>query len=708
MKKLLIIVILFIATTIKGQTNNPTIWDSSLQNTNAWTNSSAKNVAIRNLIKGDFINDVTIRIAIVLKGRDDRAYTINSLTFAQREDNTLNILGNLIPVTFNGGDNSVTVEANTTITSDSLDVTLIPGGKDFFLTFAVPNNKVAEQKGKSSADDTSWSSNNLNDANVKDWSNISTTKSRHLKSISAIVSLNRGSNHPCAFIIKKHNESKTIDGRKLPYSNIRPGDNICLESGTRESLKIRNLHGTSEEPLTFINHNGLVEISTTGSQALTFQYCQYFRLTGTGDNNYQYGIKISKSSDKGIRQERKSNNSEIDHIEFANIGTFGSDSKGIGYAPNVKSTCPDGYNAGYDYNNDGEIDEKDIVSPENFAMENILFHDNYLHNIAHEGLYLGVSYYHETSELKCKKGKKYDVYNPEVKHVEVYNNIIENTGWEPIQVASATKGGCSIHHNTVKNGSLEEHTSGQSAGIKVKDEWGQSGIVFYDSLPINRANADKLYIFNNTIIKPRKYGINLNKIAKMNDSIRINNNIIVNPQKSKYINFGSGYNINTTHHNLETVDISNVGFEDPNNDNFKLLSTSSAIDAGVELSDFGIIIDIEDNTRVNQGSNYDIGAYEFLYNTMSTGQNKDILNVNKNSTQLSVSFYPNPAKNQIKIKLNNSNNLKSVKIYNNKGSLAFKSNKNMINVSKLPNGIYFIQIITSKGKAVKKIIINKN
>lgn len=735
MKNYLIIVLFFIACNIQSQT----VWNSSLQNTNSWGNSGNKNVAIRNLIKSDYIQNTTIKIAFVLKGRDDRPYTINNISFAQRKENSLDIIGNLIPVTFNDGQTSVTVNENTTVTSDPISITLIPGGKDFFFTFSVPDNKIAEQKGNSSAEYTSWISTDTNDATEKNWNDLTLTNSRHVSVIHQIISLERGNNHSCNFIIKRNTEPKTIDARKLPYSNIQAGDTICFAPGIRESLKIRNFHGTSNKPIIFINQNGLVDISTEGSEALTFQYCQYFRLTGTGDMNHKYGIKISKSNDKGIRQERKSNNSEIDHIEFRNIGTFGSNSKGIGYAPNVKSTCPDGYNAGYDYNNDGKEDELDIVSPEKFAMENILFHDNYMNNIAHEGIYLGVSFYHELEELKCKNGKKYQVYDPEVKHVEVYNNIIESTGWEPIQVASATSDGCFIHHNTVKNGSLEEHTSGQSAGIKIKpgskcdvynnlivddrgpgiyfykssgkvynnvivrpgikaqDEWGQSGIVFFDSLPPNRSNIEKIYAFNNTIIQPRQYGIKFNRTAKLKDSIRIYNNLIVNPKKSKFIDFGSGYTINSTHHNIKANTIEEVSFINPEADNYELNSSSPAINSGINLSSYDITFDFKNNSRINQGTSFDIGAYEFLENTMSTENNFGFV---------VVKIYPNPTKNKITIKLKEGNALQLVKIYNNYGVMIMKSKESTVNISTLPSGIYFLQVITSQGKGVKKIIIN--
>src|SRR5690606_36032180 len=62
--------------------------------------------------------------------------------------------------------------------------------------------------------------------------------------------------------------------------------------------------------------------------------------------------------------------------------------------------------------------------------------------------------------------------------------------------------------------------------------------------------------------------------------------------------------------NLETTNINAVMFEDPANDNYKLKAGSPAIDAGIDVSGFGISFDYELKPRP-ANSKFDQGAYEF-------------------------------------------------------------------------------------------------
>jgi hypothetical protein len=69
-------------------------------------------------------------------------------------------------------------------------------------------------------------------------------------------------------------------------------------------------------------------------------------------------------------------------------------------------------------------------------------------------------------------------------------------------------------------------------------------------------------------------------------------------------------------------------------------------------------------------------------------------------------IYPNPANNVVNIM---GADIKNVKIYNSMGqSILNQHNTNVINVSKLQNGIYLLFIEVSQGNIIqKKIIIQK-
>ena len=111
----------------------------------------------------------------------------------------------------------------------------------------------------------------------------------------------------------------------------------------------------------------------------------------------------------------------------------------------------------------------------------------------------------------------------------------------------------------------------------------------------------------------------------------------------------------------------------------------------------------------SDGSIVAIGAY----GNDGNGSNSGHVRVYDLSTLLSIeslelvhfNIYPNPAKNQIKIQLNNTTELINVTIYNNLGQQVLASNETVINTSKLSSGIYIVEIETNKGKASKKLII---
>ncbi|WP_163409435.1 T9SS type A sorting domain-containing protein [Flavobacterium ajazii] len=70
------------------------------------------------------------------------------------------------------------------------------------------------------------------------------------------------------------------------------------------------------------------------------------------------------------------------------------------------------------------------------------------------------------------------------------------------------------------------------------------------------------------------------------------------------------------------------------------------------------------------------------------------------------SVHPNPVSDLVTITLNEGLILKKVNIYNTLGQLLKTENKNSINVNSLSKGIYFLEIITDKGKASRKILVN--
>ncbi len=120
---------------------------------------------------------------------------------------------------------------------------------------------------------------------------------------------------------------------------------------------------------------------------------------------------------------------------------------------------------------------------------------------------------------------------------------------------------------------------------------------------------------------------------------------------------------------------------------FHLVANALAIDNGTSLVNTDITSDYDFNARPN-GTNYDIGAYEFL----------QVNGVNNLNRRYKYIIYPNPLKEEIFIKTNFT--ISSVEIYSLQGALIYTSNEvinNRIANLNLQNGIYMMILKTKNG-----------
>jgi hypothetical protein len=85
--------------------------------------------------------------------------------------------------------------------------------------------------------------------------------------------------------------------------------------------------------------------------------------------------------------------------------------------------------------------------------------------------------------------------------------------------------------------------------------------------------------------------------------------------------------------------------------------------------------------------------------------NSALLSVKNNDLEKLVSIYPNPVKNTFNINISNVN-FETITIYNFLGKEVFKSTNTQIDFLSFSRGVYVLQIKTSKGIILKKIIKN--
>lgn len=317
-----------------------------------------------------------------------------------------------------------------------------------------------------------------------------------------------------------------IDATDLAYKNIKPGDTILFAAGNRDYLLIKNFRGEPGKPIVMMNTGGEIIIDTDHYYGISIQNCRYFKLTGTGDPNQTYGIKVKRvANGGGLSIGDLSSDFEIDHISIENCLIAGIYAK----------TDPDCSLASI----------RDA-----FTQYNTNIHDNYIAYAGDEGMYVGSSKYFGQT-VNCD-GKDVILLPSLLDGVRIYNNIVKYSGKDGIQVSSASKN-CQVYNNTVLYDSQSEIES-QMSGILIGG--GSKCDCYNNFISQGKGNGIESHglggyrIFNNIIVdvgrsfKPTdptqmKHGIFVTDVSVQKDSaFYIQHNDIINP-KSEGIRFSS-------------------------------------------------------------------------------------------------------------------------------------------------------------------------
>jgi len=169
------------------------------------------------------------------------------------------------------------------------------------------------------------------------------------------------------------------------------------------------------------------------------------------------------------------------------------------------------------------------------------------------------------------------------------------------------------------------------------------------------------------------------------------NNSRINISTSNCL-FEDSTSLSNTITKLNTIQ-GNAKFEDVVNDNFRLAAGSPAIDKG---STNGLNLPSQDligNQRVF-GNKIDLGCYEF-------GGASAHIQKAKHET---LSLYPNPAKNQINLKLDTTL-INSILVLDLSGKVVLQINQvKAINIGALTPGMYVVQAVSTKGTTTGKFI----
>jgi len=223
----------------------------------------------------------------------------------------------------------------------------------------------------------------------------------------------------------------------------------------------------------------------------------HFRVTGAGAVGVERGIVLSAPNAPQALLLLRVKHAEIDHIEV-DASNFAAIMCKVDPS---SSDCKAG-----DRRYDG------------FVMEGISIHHNHLHDVVGEGIYLGNSFYRGDSTHYCGNNANCNFapcggvqYPHEVRDIHVYENLIEATGWDGIQIGSAVTG-CLVEQNVVRDWGTQEQSS-QNHGIQVGD--GSSctvrrNLLVSGGVGMQIAGIGGSLVHDNVIVGHKGFGIYVN------------------------------------------------------------------------------------------------------------------------------------------------------------------------------------------------------
>lgn len=408
----------------------------------------------------------------------------------------------------------------------------------------------------------------------------------------------------------------------------RPGDVLTIPAGTRGPLIIRDCDGTASNPIIVRNDpdgGGPAIIRRSGGSGGFILSCiNCIGVTIDGGSKWRgapsgqtYGIQVTVSSGSPSAFVRLSGFTRS--LTVRNIEVDGAGAKsGSGIRLN-------------------DLDVKRSRYP-GMWREDILIEDNFVHDIANEGMYIGPNYSDGALPLR---------------NIEIRRNRLEDIGWEAINTKSMWEGNNSIHHNkVVRAGKNSSNTSkaaqytginAVSSTVKIYNNWvettGMHGIQVYSSSGPRASEGRGPFnaeIWNNVIVDAGALwksfmldssGINVGASAGLEKpNPRIYSNTIVNPRRaaiSVLSNVGPGYvrdNISAGAGqnpvikapkqvqlvNNQVGSVASLQFVDPSRKDFRLKTGSPARNQGTSSfpdDDF-------DNVQRPKEGSADQGAFE--------------------------------------------------------------------------------------------------
>ncbi len=358
-----------------------------------------------------------------------------------------------------------------------------------------------------------------------------------------------------------------LNGQSAPYNTIPAGGTLCVQAGDYQGIRFTNFKGADGEPITIKNCGGMVTVH----DGLLILGSQYVKLSGNGHDGTKYGFTVLESNGTGVELKELTSDVEVEYVEIGNVGFAGIMAK-----------------------TDPQCDQPETWR-ENFTFRNLLVHDNYIHNTHGEGIYIGYTSGNKTCTGSTSPGELVAHY---FSNVQIYNNIIEDTGWDGFQLNLAYED-VAVYNNSVHGYGIEQASSqnfGWSIGGGTRGRFYNNIIIQKDEYKIVSDNRDDLsssgaqiistndtYFYNNIILNSERHGLFIhNRTARenldFNEGYYFINNTIV------------GAGISCIFLNTQTQ-----GSSDEKHDWIREFSNNLLVAPGIEYENINFWKDINEN-----------------------------------------------------------------------------------------------------------------
>lgn len=267
-------------------------------------------------------------------------------------------------------------------------------------------------------------------------------------------------------------------------------------------------------------------------------------------------------------------------------------------------------------------------------MKDIEVYNNFIHDVGGEGMYIGHGFYTGRKESACDQ----ITYSHSVQNIRVYDNKIENVGYDGIQIKNADRN-VEVFDNSIIGFGLKQegaHDEGLFIGEGCTGKYYNNLIMNGNGNGIQYQGMGNVDIFNNVIVNVQGngfFGAHGQYVYRIPDGYHnIMNNTFVNIGNMGFVFFNNdggikrvlnnviaGVEGNMTSkgadldssNNFFTQNVAGLQFTDLAKGNVSLKNNSILIDAGTNLAkDLGVTFDFEENPRP-AGNAVDIGAFEF-------------------------------------------------------------------------------------------------